>query len=244
MSTRLIPAPRLIVLVARENLAGFAALAVLAGGLYGLYAFAGDGIGDWMDAGATLVAALVPLVVVGSFAEKTAGEDALWLQKPVDPLRLHLARFFHILFVAVVATVLFRCVATAIGLAVGWDPEGRALQPVVVEATTAFAVVAVGFGMSCWWGDRGRWTTAAYLAFSVVALLQIDFLRAEADGGPLAQVVRAALFPFGARREIVEFLSGRSDAVWQPFGWLLAYVVAWLAVGLAGICLREENRTK
>lgn len=77
MSARLIPAPRLIVLVARENLAGFAALAVLAGGLYGLYAFAGDGIGDWMDAGATLVAALVPLVVVGSFAEKTAGEDAL-----------------------------------------------------------------------------------------------------------------------------------------------------------------------
>lgn len=105
---------------------------------------------------------------------------------------------------AVVATVLFRCAATAIGLAAGWEPEGRALQPVVVEATTAFAVVAVGFGMSCWWGDRGRWTTAAYLAFSVVALLQIDFLRAEADGGPLAQVVRAALFPFGARREIVE----------------------------------------
>ena len=243
MSARLVPASRLIALVARENLAGFAALAVLAGGLYGLYAFVGNGVGDWMDAGAPLVVALVPLVVVGSFAEKTAGDDALWLQKPVDPLRLHLVRFLHVSFVAVCATVLFRCAAAAIGVASGWEPEGHALQPVVVEATTAVVVVAVGFGMSCWWRDRGRWTTAAYLALSVFALLQIDFLRTEASDGPLAQVVRAALFPFGARREIVEFLNGRSDVVWQPLGWLLAYVAAWLAVGLAGVRLREENRT-
>lgn len=235
MSARLVPASRQIAWVFRENVPGFAGLIALAGAFYGLYGLTEDGIDDWMNPGVTLVVAFVPVVVVGSLREAAAGGRTLWLQKPVDPVRFHFARFLHVAFVATVSTVLFRCAATAVGLAAGWAPDEHPLRPVPIEAVTAFVVVAVGFGLSCWWGNRGRLATVAYLSFSVAALFQIDVLQPEASDGIGGRVVRAVLFPFGARREVGSFLAGNAEPDWRPVVWLVAYTAAWLVVGVIGI---------
>lgn len=238
MSTRVVPASRQIALVFRENLLGFAALIALAGAFYGLYGLTENGIDDWMNTGARLVVAFVPVVVVGSLREAAAGGRTLWLQKPVDPARLYFARFLHVAFVAVASTVLFRCAAAAVGLAAGWAPGEHPLQPLPIEAVTAFVVVAVGFGLSCWWGNHCRSATVAYLSFSVAVLLQIDLLQPEASAGFWGRVVRAVLFPFGARREVGSFLAGSAEPDWRPVVWLLAYTAAWLVVGVIGITTR------
>lgn len=234
MSSRFVPATRRIALILAENVRGFAALAALSATLYALYAAVGDGVHDWMNVATRLVAVLVPLAVVGSFREAATGGADLWLQKPVGPLGFHLARFLEVAFVAVVATVLFRCVAAAVAMATGWEPDGRVLQPVAAEALTAVVVVAVGFGFSSWGGDRGRMATAVYLAVSVLALLQIGLSGNEAAESMWVQVVRAASFPLGARQEVASFLAGRADFDWPPATWLLTHAAAWVAVGAAG----------
>lgn len=235
MSARMVPASRQIALVFRENVAGFAALIALGGAFYWLYGLTENGIDDWMNVGARLVVAFVPVVVVGSFREAATGGRTLWLQKPVDPVRLHFTRFYQVAFVAVASTVLFRCAAVAVGLAAGWAPEGHPLRPLSIEAVTAFVVVAIGFGLSCWWGNHGRLATVAYLSFSIVALLQIDILQPEAGDGLGGRVVRAVLFPVGPRRDVGSFLAGNADPDWRAIVWLLAYTAMWLVVGVIGI---------
>lgn len=239
MSARLLPAPSRAALVFRENGRGFAALVVLAGAMYGLYASVGDGVDAWMNIAPTLVVPLVSLVAVGSFRESVAGGAALWLQKPLDPARFRLARLLEVALVAVVASVLFRCAAVAIGLAAGWDPDAHPLAALPSDALMAVLIVVAGFGLSSWWGDHGRLATAAYLALSVS--FGIFLLQVEAPQEPLLRLVRGASFPFGAVRETRAMLTG-SAFDWRAPAWLLAYVAAWLVVGVAGVRRATESR--
>ena len=242
MNVRLLPAPSHAALVVRENRAGFVLLITGAGLLYGLYAVAGNGIDDWMDVAVRLVVVFAPLVVVGSFAQPTAGGDDLWLQKPVDPVRFHCARFLQVASVGAVSAILLRSAAVAIGLAAGWRPDAHPLQPLQVDALTAVLVVSVGFGMSCWWRDHGRLATSVYLALSIAVLLQLDLLRTSSHEGLWIGLLRSLSFPLGPRREVGWFLAGSADFDWRPVAWLLAYVASWLAVGVVGIRVAWPRR--
>lgn len=241
MTDRLLPTPKRLALVARENARGFAALVAFAGALYGLYA-ALDPLASWMDVAPRLLAVLAPLVVVGSFRQRKAGGAALWLQRPVDPLRFHFARFLEVASVAVASAVLFRCAAVAVGLAGGWEPEAHPLQPLPADALRAVAIAAAGFGLSCWWGERGRLAACAYFALSVAAVVQIEL--SGAHEGLWVQVVRAVSLPFVASRETVWFLLGVPGGDGRAAAWFLAYVAAWLGVGAAGIRALAERRAK
>lgn len=244
MSGRLLSAPARAALVVRESGRGFALLIAAAGLLYGLYAVAGNGIDDWMDVAVRLVVVLAPLVVVASFAQSAAGGDDLWLQKPVDAVRFHLARFLEVAVVGAVSAILFRCAGVAVGLAAGWRPDAHPLQPLPVDALTAVVLVAVGFGLSCWWRDHGRLATSVYLAVSLLVLLQLDLLRTGSQDGAWSGLLRFATFPLGARRAVGWFLAGQADFDWRPIAWLLSYVAAWLVVGVMGIRLAPALRTK
>lgn len=240
MTDQLLPAPKRLALVARENARGFAALVAFAGALYGLYAMLDDPIDEWMDVAPRLLSLLAPLVVVGSFRQRTAGGAALWLQRPVGLLRFHFGRFLEVASVAVAAAALFRCAAVAVGLAGGWEPEAHPLQPLPADALIAVAIVAAGFGLSCWCGERGRLVTLAYLLLSTAA----GFLAlvAGAHEGPWAQVVRAVSLPPAGGA--VRFLAASPGGDGRAAAWFLAYVLAWLAVGAAGILAVAERRAK
>lgn len=240
MSARLLPAPRRAALIFREHGRGFAALVALTAVLYGLYASLRDSVDDWMAVAPTLVVALVPIVVVGSFRQSVAGGAALWLQKPVDPMRFHLARLLEVAFVAVVASVLFRCAAVAVGLAAGWEPDAHPLQALPGDGLTAVLVVIAGFGLSSWFGDHGRLATAAYLALSL--FFQLLLVQAEVPQGAWPRLVRAAFFPASASAKVRAVLAGAADVDWQALAWLLAYCAAWLAVGIAGVRRTAESR--
>ena len=149
VTDRLLPAPKRLALVARENARGFAALVAFAAALYGLYAMIEDAMKSWMDTAPVLLAVFAPFVVVGSFRQRMAGGAALWLSRPVDPLRFHFARFLEVASVAVASAALFRCAAVAVGLAGGWEPEAHPLLPLPTDALRAVAIAAVGFGLSC-----------------------------------------------------------------------------------------------
>lgn len=243
MTDRLLPAPKRLALIARENARGFAALVAFVGALYGLYAMLEDAMESWMGAAPRLLAVLAPFVVVGSFRQRTAGGAVLWLQRPVYPLRFHFARFLEVALVAVAFAALFRCAAVAVGLAGGWEPEAHPLLPLPADALRAVAIAAVGFGLSCWWGERGRLAAFAYFALSAAAVVQMDL--AGTREGPWAQVVRAASLPSTASlEEAVRFLA------WSPGGgglavaWFLLYVAAWLGVGAVGIRALAESRAR
>lgn len=243
MTDRLLPAPKRLALVARENAWGFAALVVIAAAWYGLNAMEEDAMEWWMRGMPRLLAVCAPLVVVGSFRQRTAGGAVLWLQRPVDPLRFHFARFLEVALVAVASATLFRCAAVAVGLAGGWEPEAHPLQPLPADALRAVAIAAVGFGLSCWWGERGRLAAFAYFALSAAAVVQMDL--AGTPEGPWAQVVRALSLPSTASlEEAVRFLA------WSPGGdglavaWFLLYVAAWLGVGAVGIRILAESRAR
>ncbi len=243
MTSRLLPAPKRLALVALENARSFAALVAFGGAMYAMYAMLGEGVELWMELVPVFLVVFAPLVVVGSFRETMAGGAALWLQRPLDPVRFYFARFPEVAFVAVVSAVLFRCAAVAVGLASGWEPEAHPLQPLPRDALTAVAIVAVGFGLSCWWGDRGRLATVAYLAISLA--VAFPMMLAETPQGPWLQVLDAALFPSGGLfRETAWFLSGGPGADWRPAAWFLVYVAAWLGVGVVGIRLVAEHRAK
>lgn len=244
MTDRLLPAPKRLALVARENARGFAALVAFAAALYGLYAMIKDAMGameSWMDTAPVLLAVFAPFVVVGSFRQRMAGGAALWLSRPVDPLRFHFARFLEVASVAVASAALFRCAAVAVGLTGGWEPEAHPLLPLPTDALRAVAIAAAGFGLSCWWGERGRLAAFAYFALSEAAGLQM--LLADAGEGPWAQVVRAVSLPRAASlQEAVLFLAGSPGGDGRAAAWFLAYVAAWLGVGAAGIRAVAERR--
>lgn len=243
MTDRLLPAPKRLALVARENAPGFAALVAFAGALYGLYAMIEDATESWMDVAPRLLAVLAPLVVVGSFRQRMAGAAALWLQRPVDPLRFHFARFLEVASVAVASAALFRCTAVAVGLAAGWEPEAHPLQPLPTDALRAVAIAAVGFGLSCWWGERGRLAACAYFALSMAAAVQM--LLAGTGEEPWTQVVRAVSLPSTASlEEALWFLVGSPGGDGRAAAWFLAYVAAWLGVGAVGIRALAEQRAK
>lgn len=257
MTDRLLPAPKRLALVVRENARGFAALVAFVGALYGLYAITENAMESWMYTAPRVLAIFAPLIVIGSFRQRMAGGAALWLQRPVEPLRFHFARFLEVALVAVASAVLFRGAAVAVGLAAGWEPEAHPLQPLPVDALRAVAMVVAGFGLSCWWGKHGRLATLAYIALFLAADMQV--LRADAHEELWAQVVRAVSLPSSASlQEAVWFLAGDPRTGQEPV-WLLvgdpgtggsamvrflAYVAAWLGVGAAGILALAERRAK
>lgn len=240
MTDRLLPAPKRLALVARDNARGFAALVAFVGALYGLYAMSENTMESWMYTAPRVLAIFAPLVVIGSFRQRMAGGAALWLQRPVEPLRFHFARFLEVALVAVASAVLFRGAAVAVGLAAGWEPEAHPLQPLPVDALRAVAMVVAGFGLSCWWGKHGRLATLAY-----IALFLAGTWVADAHEEPWAQVVRAVSLPSSASlQEAVWFLAGDPGTGGRAMVRFLAYVAAWLGVGAAGILALAERRAK
>ena len=176
----------------------------------------------------------LPLVLTTVGADLRKGVAPLWVQKPVDPVRFYLARFFEGALTSVGSTVVTIGVVVAMALWSGWEPATHPLRPVVVNALFALVVASVAFGFCVMVPRAGKMATLALIGIAIAKemLESLDPSGWDWIGSPLVSMV---LFPLRSLVELRAAGGVEPESLLGPLAWVLCYSAAWVTIGALGI---------
>lgn len=231
MTRRLLPLPIRITILLRSRSGPFLILALAAVAMSAL---------DWRagsleSSGARIVVMIgVPLVLTTIGASLRKGVALLWVQKPVDPVRFHVARFAEGALVSVALSALIASIFIAVALRSGWEPVMHPLRPVATDALFAFVMASIGFGCCATLPRGGKLAALALVGVTVAreALAppdpaSTDWLRSS--------LVDMMLFPLTPLMELRASDGVEAESLLRPLAWVLCYAGAWVAIGALGI---------
>ncbi len=234
MSEVLVPFPVRATVLVRSR-ARPLAIVLVAIGLYLLRLVLGAEAepGDLFQTGAGLTGYLVPLVFTGVCSDLDRSAGALWLQKPVSPLRFFLARFGEATAVTAALSVLL---ALCLGFAASLLDPGYSGSDIFAASgrlcLLALVLVSVGFGMSSWLPRSGALATTALLVLTFAIEIQTA-LGATGAAPPSVGLVRWFLLPIWALRD--PYSIGESGHLSANLVWPFAYAAIWILIGALGI---------
>lgn len=231
MTQRLLPLASRIIILLRSRCGPLFILALVAAAMAALEWRAGN-----FDGTTARIVVVVgfPLVLTTVGANLRQGVALLWLQKPVQPVRFHVARFAEGAMASVALSTVIVSILIAVALYSGWQPGMHPLRPVAVDALLAFVVASVGFGFCATLPRGGRLGTLALLGVTVAREVFVppdpsamDWLRSP--------LVDAILFPLSPLVELRAMEGMEPEPLLRPLAWVLCYAAAWVAIGALGI---------
>ena len=233
MTRRLLPLPSRITILLRSRCGPLLILALAAVAMAALEWRAGSL--SLEGSGARIVVVIgVPLVLTTIGASLRKGVALLWVQKPVDPVRFHMARFAEGALVSVALSVLIASIFIAVASRSGWEPVTHPLRPVAIDALFAFLMASIGFGCCATLPRGGKLAALALVGVTVAreALVppdpaSMDWLRSSP--------VDMMLFPLNPLIELRASDGTEAESLLRPLAWVLCYAGAWVAIGALGI---------
>ena len=231
MTRRLLPLPNRIAILLRSRRGSLFILALAAAAISALEWRAGNLAGT---AARAVVVVGVPLVLTTVGGSLRKGTALLWVQKPVDPVRFHVARFAEGALASVALSVFIVGIVIAVALRSGWEPVTHPLRPVAVDALLAFVMASVGFGFCATLPRGGKLAALALLgvtvfreAFVLPDPVAMDWLRS-----PLVDMMLLPLTPLVELRATEGM---EPESLLRPLVWVLCYAAAWVSVGALAI---------
>ncbi len=231
MTRQLLPLPSRITILFRSRGGALFILALAAAAMSALEWRAGNFEGTTAR---VVVVMGVPLVLTTVGANLRKGVALLWVQKPVDPVRFHLARFAEGALASVVLSVVVVSIFIAVALGSGWKPVTHPLRPVVIDALLAFVMASVGFGFCATLPRGGKLAALALVGVTVVreAFVLPDPSAMDWLRSPLVDMM---LFPLTPLIELRATEGMELESLLGPLAWVLCYAAAWVGVGALGI---------
>ena len=203
----------------------------------------GGGMGDVARGMASTLVGVLPLVFAGVCADLNQGVGSLWLQKPVSPVRLYLARLAESA-VAAAALPLLLVAGTALALAIGGSGEaGDLVRSLPALALWVMVALSVGFGMSAWLPRGGHVATVCVFVISVAVTLAS--VVATVGGAPQATsqaVFQRILPPVRVLLDLGDYARGAAAFPVGETAWALVYSAAWIGFGTVGVARAADGR--
>lgn len=231
MTRRLLPLPSRIAILVRSRCGSLFILALAAAAMAALEWRSGS----FEAATARVVVVIgIPLVLTTAGTSPRSGVALLWVQKPVDPVRFHMARFAEGALVSVALSALIMSIFIAVAWRSGWEPVTHPLRPVAIDALLAFVMASVGFGFCATLPRGGKLAALALLGVTVVreAFVRPDGASVDWLGSPLVDMM---LFPLTPLIELRATEGMEPESLHRPLAWVLCYAAAWIAIGALGI---------
>ena len=231
MRRRLLPLASRITLLVRSRRGSLFILVIAAAAMSVLEWRAGNFDGT---AARVVVVLGVPLILTTVGASLRKGVAALWVQKPVDPVRFHLAGFAESTLASVALSVVIVGIFVAVALSSGWTPVAHPLRPVAIDALLALVMASVGFGFCAALPRGGELAALALVGVTVVreAFVQPDPSSMDWLRSPL---VDAILFPLAPLIELRATAAMGPESLLRPFAWVLCYSAVWVSIGALAI---------
>lgn len=230
MTPRLLPLTARIAILVRAPRGSLFILALAAAAMTALELRSGS-----LDGAVTsfVVVCGLPLVLTTVGADLKKGTAPLWLQKPVDPVRFYLARFFEEALASVALSVVIVSIVI-VALQPGADPFVHSLRFIVVSALLALVVASVAFGFGAVVPRADKLATLTLLGFTLAwrTLEVMDSAALDWPGSPLVEVILVPLTPLTELRAP----GGVEPAsLLRPLAWVFSYAAAWIGIGAVGI---------
>lgn len=237
MKSRLLPWPRRTALHLRKNAGALAVVVGIALLFLALDAASGSLSGE----GAILVVVLgVPLALSSKGIGVRTGIAALWVQKPVDPVRYYLAGTARDVAVAVGVTCTLLSVLGIVALLAGLDPPVHPVWTICVLSAAPLVVASMASGASMWFPRTGWLLTLGALFFTFYLRVSTSMNPALEDQLWL-QLVGAVLPQWESIVSLLDLDALDASTVAKALLRILLYVVTWIGVGVLGLRRRLAN---
>lgn len=231
MNKRLLPLPARIGILLRARRVPLFILVLGAAGAIALDWHSDD----FSGAVARLVIAVgVPLALTTVGADLRKGVAPLWVQKPVDPVRLYLARFVEVALVSVVLSVVSMSMIVAAALWSGWEAVTPSYRPLVTGTLLSLVIASVGFGFCVTLPRAGLLATVTLFGFTLAFEFSVA-LDASALNWPGLPFVRALLLPWTPLVQLRDVVEIGPGTLLRPLAWVFGYAAAWVGLGAFGI---------
>ena len=231
MTRRLLPLPARISILIRSRRGPLLILALATAAMCALERNS-DGFQGAVTAFVVVVGLPLALTTVGDDLRK--GVAPLWVQKPVNPVRFYLARFFEETLAAAGLSVITVSIVTLAVLRTGGGPFAHSLRFIVINALLAFVIASVAFGFSAVVPRAGKLATLTLLGFTLAwrVLESVDVAALDWPGSSLVGVILLPMTPLVELRAPEGIESG---TLIRSLAWVLSYSAAWIGVGAVGI---------
>lgn len=240
MTPRLLPWPNRILLHLRANPGPLAVVGLVALAFLGL----DFGLARGSGRSTQLVIALgVPLALSSGGLGIRSGAAALWVQKPVEPLRYYLAAVTQNVALSVGMVIILLVALSTLAVRLGlWEMPPNPLWALCALSLRSLLVASMTCGASPWLPRIGWLVTLAMFAVTFFMIVSVSTSPALLDR-PWIEWVFAILPPWRSTNVIGNPDGFDASGGVRALGRILLYAGVWVGLGAVGIRRLVTNGT-